>query len=410
MTTETEHRTAIETVVFITAVLLLLALGYSVRSIVTPFVITGAVIYLLYPLRQSPTAHRLLWLSVALFLVWFCYTVSGLLAPFLIALLIAYIVNPLVTILERRRVPRWCSSLIIVLLLLGVGVSVLLFVMPLVIQQFEGIISGLTLIANDAAQWLKSGQLFAELSRLGISVEKAQEVITSQVSPRMEAILKTLFEGLFGFVSGFSAILLQIVNIIIIPFLVFYLLKDFPLITEWFTMRVPEVRRDRFMQLSRRTDELLGRYFRGAILVAIIQGIISGLTLWIIGVNYALVLGIMTGILDFIPYVGLLTSLVVASIVALFSGGPVLTKIIGVVVMYLSQKLLEATVLGPKIIGAQVGLHPVLLILCLLVFGYFLGFIGMLIAVPTTALIIAGAKEWRASRNLNLHASSRVVT
>jgi len=79
-------------------------------------------------------------------------------------------------------------------------------------------------------------------------------------------------------------------------------------------------------------------------------------------------------------------------------GGNILLKIIAVVVLYLSQKLLEATVLGPKIIGKQVGIHPVLLILCLLVFGYFLGFIGLLIAVPATALIIAGVKEWELSR------------
>jgi predicted PurR-regulated permease PerM len=94
----------------------------------------------------------------------------------------------------------------------------------------------------------------------------------------------------------------------------------------------------------------------------------------------------------------LITSLVVSCIVALFSGGPVLTKVVLVIILYLTQKLLEATVLAPKIIGAQVGLHPVLLILCLLVFGYFLGFVGLLIAVPATALIIAGVFEWEARK------------
>jgi predicted PurR-regulated permease PerM len=133
--------------------------------------------------------------------------------------------------------------------------------------------------------------------------------------------------------------------------------------------------------------------------VAIIQGTIAAIGLWIIGVKYALVLGIMTGILDFIPYVGLITSLVVSCIVALFSGDPVLVKIAAVVILYLAQKLLEATVLGPKIIGTQVGVHPVLLILCLLVFGYFLGFVGLLIAVPATALILAALNEWELRRN-----------
>jgi predicted PurR-regulated permease PerM len=94
--------------------------------------------------------------------------------------------------------------------------------------------------------------------------------------------------------------------------------------------------------------------------------------------------------------------MLVASIVAILSGEPVLARVAGVVILYLSQKVLEATVLGPKIIGGQVGLHPVLLILCLLVFGYFLGFIGLLIAVPATGLLVAGLHEWEERRAADL--------
>ena len=106
----------------------------------------------------------------------------------------------------------------------------------------------------------------------------------------------------------------------------------------------------------------------------------------------------LTAALDFVPYVGLAVSLIVASIVALFSGGAVGTKVLVVVIMYLSQKIFEAAVLGPKILGSHVGVHPVLLILSLLVFGYFMGFLGLLIAVPLTALLLAGVKEWEAVR------------
>ena len=139
----------------------------------------------------------------------------------------------------------------------------------------------------------------------------------------------------------------------------------------------------------------MGKYFRGMVVVAIVQGLIASFGLLAIGVRYSLVLGIMTGLLTMVPYVGLIVSLVVSFFVALFSDPPVVARAIAVVVLFLSQKLLQATVLDPKIIGSQVGLHPVLLILCLLVFGYFLGFIGMLIAVPATALAIAGTREWR---------------
>jgi predicted PurR-regulated permease PerM len=265
----------------------------------------------------------------------------------------------------------------------------MLFVVPLAVQQFQGIIKGLNEIVQDFADLLNSGKVFEVLSRFGIPVESARHAITEQFSPRLETILKSLFEGVFGFVSGISSLVEQLINAIIIPFLVFYMLKDFPSITHRITTFVPLRSREGFIARAKKIDDLMGKYFRGAITVAVIQGTIS-----------AVGLGIMSGILDFIPYIGLLTSLVVSSIVALFSGGPVVAKVIAVVVMYLGQKVLEATVLAPKIIGSQVGLHPVLLILSLLVFGHFLGFVGLLIAVPLTALIMAGIEEWQVSRGL----------
>ncbi len=393
-----EHRHIQENVILITAVILIGVLIYTVQAIVTPFVVTGVVLLLLYPFRQSFVAARLMLITGVLFGVWFVYSLLGLLAPFIIAFLVAYILSPIVTKLEQRRWPRWLSSLLAVLLLIGIVVTIVLFVLPVAVQQFEGILGGLAQIAGTTAEFVRSGQVFELLARLGIPAEKARELIAAELSPRLEEILKTLFTSIFGFVSGFSSLLLQLINIIIIPFLVFYILKDFPKITQRAVKLFPERQRERLVQLFRSGDAMLERYFRGAIIVAAIQGTISGIVLSLLGVQYALILGIMTGVLNFIPYVGLLTSLAVASIVALFSGEPVLTKIVGVIVLYLGQKLLEATVLGPKIVGTQVGLHPVLLILCLLVFGYFMGFVGMLIAVPATALIMSALREWEERR------------
>lgn len=392
-------RSVAETVVLIAATMLLLVLGYTVLPILSPFVAVGAVVYLLYPLRHSQLPGRLLWLSVMLFALWFLYSVLGLLAPFIIAFLTAYILNPLVTRLEQRKVPRWVSSLVIVLLLIGVVAAIVLFVMPLAVSQFTGILAGINIIVTDLAELLKSGVIFEVLEEYGMPVDKAREFISEQVPPRLENVLTNLFEGVFEFVTGVSSLVLQIINAAIIPFLIFYILMDFPKITARAVALVPPHRQARFVQVWTGIDALVGRYIRGAITVAIIQGIIAATGLWLIGVKYSLVLGIMTGILNFIPYVGLITSLVVSSIVAIFSGDPILLKILGVVILYLSQKLLEATVLAPKIIGGQVGLHPVLLIMCLLIFGYFLGFVGLLIAVPATAIIIAALGEWESRRN-----------
>ncbi len=391
---DSEGRSPAELLVLIAGLLVFAALAYSVNAILSPFVLVGGLVFLLAPFRHNLLAARLMWLGILLFLIWFFDTILGLLAPFLLAFLLAYIFNPAVSALERRRVPRWLSSLLVVLLLIGVVVAVLLFLLPVAIQEFDGILSGLGQIADDVSRVLRSGSIFAFLQRYGIPVEKAQEMISSQLTPRLEDLLKAILGSVLGIVTGISGVVMKLVNAVIIPFLAFYLLMDFPVITHRFLMMLPRERRERAMQVAGTVDGILGKYFRGAITVAVIQGCISGFGLWAIGVDYSLVLGIMSGVLDFIPYVGLVVSLIVSSIVAIFSGGDTLAKVIAVVSLYLAQKLLEATVLGPKIIGRQVGLHPVLLILSLLVFGYFVGFVGLLIAVPATALTIALVKEW----------------
>ena len=385
--------------ILIAGLLVLAGLAYSVSAILSPFVLVFGLVYILSPFREHQIARRLMWFGIFLFALWFLYSILGILAPFLLAFLLAYILNPFVSSLEGRGFPRWASALVTVLLMIGVVIAVLLFIMPLAIQQFEGLLSGLGQIVEDVGNLLKSGAIFEVLGRYGIPVDRAREAISSQLTPRLEDLLKALVTAVLGFVTGVSGLVMQLLNAIIIPFLTFYMLMDFPTITHRFLMITPRSQRDRVRRIGGLADGVLGKYFRGALVVAIIQGCIAGTGLWVIGVNYPLVLGLMTGILDFIPYVGLITSLVVSVAVAAFSGGNLLAKIVAVVLLFLCQKLLEATVLGPKIIGKQVGLHPVLLILCLLVFGYFLGFIGLLIAVPGTALIIAGVKEWELSRN-----------
>jgi predicted PurR-regulated permease PerM len=320
------------------------------------------------------------------------------LVPFLIAYVLAYLFDPLVTRLTAHRIPRWAASLFVVLCIVGMLAGAALFVTPVVVGQMEGFLNGLHRLVESASAWLGSEEPARALAQLGVPVENARGLLTSELVPRLEGIFSSLVKGVFDIVTAFSSIAVQIVNIIIIPFLLFFLLKDFPLIGKKFLSLFPGHRQGRVRATLAMVDGVMGRYVRGAVLVALIQGTIAAIALWIIGVGSPLVLGLMTAFLDFIPYIGLITSLIVASFVAMFSGEPVSTKVIAVIILYLSQKLLEATVLAPKIIGSQVGLHPVVLILSLLIFGYFLGFVGLLIAVPATALLLVVLEQREAGR------------
>lgn len=377
-----------ETLLHFLGLLGLVAVALTVPSILSPFALLAGAIFLLFPYREHPFVRRSLILAALLVALWAFNTLFSVLVPFLFAYLLAYIFDPVVTRLASRGVPRWAGSAGVVLVFVGCIAAVVIFVLPLAVVQFEGILTGVRMVLNQAGSWLQSGTTVAMLAQLGIQPESVQQLVEQQLVPRIEGILTGLVDGMLGLVSGITAIAMHIINAVIIPFVVFYLLKDFPSISARFYQAFPAAHQERARTFMGRIDGVLGAYFRGAALVAIIQGTIAAVALSVIGVNYALVLGVMTAVLNFIPYVGLIISLVVASMVALFSGDPVVTKVIGVVVLYVSQKLLEATVLGPKIIGPQVGLHPVVLILCLMVFGFFLGFVGLLIAVPATALLL----------------------
>jgi predicted PurR-regulated permease PerM len=381
-------------VLLLVAALILGALAFTVQSVLSPFVLLAALLILLFPYRREPVARRILSLGVFLFLVWFTVSLLGLLAPFLVALFLAYLLNPLVAMAERRKVPRWAGASLSLLAILLVATVAIIFLLPPAVSQLKGAITSAASMPGDLLALLQSEDTLAFLQRFGVAPDQVRTFLAEQISPRLEGILTKVFEVLLGAVTSLSAIVLQLVNIIIIPFLAFYLLKDLPVLRRRLVGLFPAAQQGNVEDTLDWVDGILGRYFRGAVLVALIQGIIAGVALALIGVDYALVLGLMTGVLNVIPYVGLLISLVVSSLVAILSGGAIGGKVISVIILYLSQKLLEATVLGPKIIGSEVGLHPVALILCLLVFGYFLGFVGLLVAVPATALMMSGAGRW----------------
>lgn len=387
-----------DTALLVGAVVLFALLVYAVLPILSPFVVVGAILFLLFPLRHSSRIRSLMWLSVTFFVLWFIYSLGTVLLPFIIAFLLAYLMNPFVTRIEALRVPRWLGALFVMIVLLGSLVIGLVLVTPVAIVQFSGILERASVIVSDLVDIVKQGKLFEGLERYGLPVDRLREILTAQVTPKLEDILRTLLGGAFGVFSSLTQIVTGIINAIVIPFLVFYLLKDYPAIIQRARRLVPAQRRESVVRHAGKIDALFGRYLRGALTVALIHGILTSFLLGIFGISYPLVLGLIAGFLSLIPYFGLFTSLALSLIVALFSGEPVVMKIIFVLLTFGFLQILEFSVLSPAILGKQIGLHPVLLIFSLIVFGYFLGFVGLLIAVPSMALLVMMLKEWESQQ------------
>ncbi|MDI6804297.1 MAG: AI-2E family transporter [Bacteroidota bacterium] len=383
-------------IIFLIAGLLLIGLLiYTISSVVSPVLIILAIQFLLFPLRSYKYVKTLMWLAGLLFAFWFIHELGNILLPFVIAFLLAYILNPLISKFESFKVSRLFASLILILIFVGIIALGMVFILPATLHQFNNMLFVIADIAKDLVTQIKEGKIFAWLSAYGIPIEYSRDILTQQLTPKLEAILKNIIGTVLNFISSISNIITQIINALIIPFLTFYLLKDFPQIIEKTKSLIPNDHREKIINYFTRVDKLMGRYLRGALAVAFIHGTIAALLLWIFGIHYPLVLGFIAGTLSLIPYIGLMISLTLALIVSLFSGDPVWLKIVFVLGIFGTLQILEASVLSPNILGRQVGLHPVMLILSLLVFGYFLGFIGLILAIPTTAIILLTIKFYK---------------
>jgi len=191
-----------------------------------------------------------------------------------------------------------------------------------------------------------------------------------------------------------------VVTVSITPVLLFYTLKDYPLIKRSLVGLFPTFggRRDYLVQ----TGSIVGRYLRGQLLIGAIAATNISILLTLFGVPFALLIGLLAGILNLIPTLGAILTFIVGIFLTVIFGDPWLSQTVIVVIVLLGQNLLEQSILTPNILSHQVGLHPVLILLSLFVFGFFLGIFGLLIAVPTTALLATYYKAYRKELQLDL--------
>ncbi len=399
-----------EIVLLVGAVLLLLVLIYTIQAILSPFLVLGAIIYLVYPMRGYRLARSVMWLSIILFSLWFISSISNILAPFLVAMVLAYILNPIVDLFQGWKVPRWVTSLILILLFVSAIALVLFLVLPIAVAQFEGVLDTVSSLVANFRSWVWDSKTMHVLERYGISAEELQRTLANSLTPRIEDILKGILQGSLSVVSSVSKLVTQIFYVFLVPFLTFYILTDFPKIGHRFRMLFPRKIRDQVGDYMERADDLIGHYMRGVLTVAILQGIIISVIFSAMEIKYALLLGLLAALLDLVPYFGLLTILIISSVVASLGDNPI-PKVIFAIGSIGFLHLAEVVFLSPKFIGGRVGLHPLLIILSLLVFAYFLGFVGLIVAVPATALILLFVRDWEDRRHGVAHRpTSHTVT
>jgi predicted PurR-regulated permease PerM len=399
MAEQKENTFRIHEIVISVTALVLFGILFTVTELFhNPFIVFGVILFVLYPFRKSKLIKIIISLSAIIFSLWFLHSISNLLAPFLISLVIAYALNPLVQYLSRKKLSRTLASALILLVFLLVTATLVLLLAPPIASQFSDLINSLPGALRDLQTWINV-TLIPKLASLGVPTDDIQDKLSQELPTKLESLINGLLSGLSGVFLGLTLVLTQLVNVILIPFLSFYILKDFDSLKSLVLNLFPEKKRADARIIYKKIDGMLGSFIRGQLIVSIIHGIIVYTFLSILGVKYAIFLGALGILLNIIPYFGLLVEITLAVIVSLFSGDPGF-QIPLVIIIYLLLNLLETSFIIPKIVGDRIGLHPALLILSLFVFSYFFGFIGMLIALPTMSIIIMFFKEWLAAREL----------
>jgi predicted PurR-regulated permease PerM len=329
-----------------------------------------------------------LWLGIGLLLLVLLYVLAPILTPFAAGAVLAYLLAPGVDWFERRRVPRAGGALIMILLA-GLAVFGLALILVPVLQkeavalqtQVPALINKLNEVVGPKLQeWFGI--------TLQFDTKTLRELLTERLGPQDELAGKILA----GLRTSGTALLGVLGTLLLVPVVLFYLLVDWHGLKQRFERYIPRRWHDLTMTMLAEIDGLLAQFMRGQLSVMLVLAAYYALALAIAGFQTALPIGVLTGLLVFIPYVGFALGLVLALLAALLQF-PLVYGLVAVGIIYGLGQAIESFFLTPRLVGERIGLHPLAVIFALLAFGQVFGFFGVLLALPASAALLVALRR-----------------
>ena len=327
--------------------------------------------------------RRLQWGLVALAAGWLLWLLSPVLAPFVCAALLGWLGDPLVDRMQARGVPRNGAVIIVFTAMSAVALLALLLLLPLLQRQLATLFASLP----HYRQWLVGTALPWVEAKTGF------ELVGWLDPTRLFQLVRSHWEQaggaaatLLGYLSrsGF-ALLGWVANVVLLPVLTFFFLRDWDLFVERIAALVPRDHSVVVSRLARESGEVLGGFLRGQLLVMLALGVLYAIGLLAVGLDLGILVGVLAGLLTFVPYLGPTTVVVLGGVAALAQFGD-WQHLLGVGVVFAVGQVVESYWLTPKLVGDRIGLHPVAVIFSVLAGGTLFGFLGMLLALPVAAV------------------------
>lgn len=324
------------------------------------------------------------WILVAIALTgWLIWLLGPVLTPFFISFLIAYMADPVVSRLETWKIRRDVAVALVFTVFFGLLILALLVAVPILVREaaelFGRIPEFIEALQSKVLPRVEQ-HLDLEVSVQAFDAERARELI------------QEYFQSIARFAGGaFSAItesggrfLIWVTGMVLVPLVSFYLLRDWNLLLARVREMLPRNIEPTVVGLTRDCDRALASFLRGQLMVMLSLGLIYAAGLWIAGLNNALAIGMIAGLVSFVPYLGALIGIVLAGTTAVIQN-PEWWFLLSIAAVFAVGQLLESFVLTPKLVGDRIGLHPVLVIFAVMAGGQLFGFTGILLALPAAA-------------------------
>lgn len=342
------------------------------------------------PVTESPEfeiarfLRRLQWAAVALGAFWLLWLLSPILTPFAVAALLGWLGDPLVDRLQLAGRSRNTAVILVFTLMALLLALVLIILVPVMESQITTLVESLpryrVWFTSVAVPWIeqRSGMQLADW----LDLDHMIELVRSNWE-RAGGVAATVL----GYVSrsGF-ALIAMLTNLVLIPVITFFFLRDWDLIVGRVASMVPRDHIDTVSRLAKESSDVLGGFLRGQFLVMVILGVMYGIGLWAVGLDLGILIGIVAGLLTFVPYLGPASGVVLGVLAALMQYGD-WKHIAGVLAVFGVGQLIESYWLTPKLVGDRIGLHPVAVVFAVLAGGQLFGFLGMLLALPMAAVV-----------------------
>ncbi|MBS0315742.1 MAG: AI-2E family transporter [Proteobacteria bacterium] len=343
----------------------------------------------------SVQKRAIAWLVIAGLVLLALLRLGAVLTPFVVAGVLAYALTPVVDWLDRVGrgfVPRWLSALGVELLLIVVLLGLMLLVVPILSKDIPLMRDQVPLLLDRLTGWL--GPLLAQFGvKFSFDTASIKAALLDYLNGNTESMLSSLLSSLK---VGGSVAVAVIGNAVLIPVALFYLLMDWDRFVAQAVALVPPHLRQAFDSFRIESNTVLGQYLRGQLLVMLVLAIYYSVGLTLFGLELALPVGIFTGLAVFVPYVGFGLGLTLATLAGLLQFAS-LKAVLMVAVVYGIGQVIEGFFLTPRLVGERIGLHPLVVIFALLAFGQLFGFVGVLVALPASALLLVAARRLRAS-------------